>query len=213
LISPDLNYKKIPGTDEKPNYDGGGTGAYGNNVSGPFLMEKDGRYFVFCHGPNNILVVEVGKSFDMEIHWGEYLKSADVMFPVNGKPEATRPAAPDFLQDDNGKWYMFFEAGGRLNANIGYAKEENGPNSLVLPVSKGLSIYPSAVKRGEKLTVNAKNADELSVEIINVPGNRISYTRINGSSGDVRAPLASGLYFVKVCANENPVKTSKIIVR
>ena len=124
LISPDLNCKKVPGTDRKPSYDGGGTGPYGNNISGPFFMEKDGRYFVICHGcADNLMVVEVGKSFDMEVHWGEYMKATDVVFNVNGTPTVTRPAAADFIKDDKGKWYMFFEAGGRLGANIGYAKE------------------------------------------------------------------------------------------
>lgn len=214
LISPDLNYKKVPGTDRKPSYDGGGTGAYGNNVSGPFLMEKNGRYFVFCHGnADNLNVVEVGESFDMEVHWGEYLKSTDVMFNVNGKLTATRPAAPDFLQDDNGKWYMFFEAGGRLNANIGYAREGQGSGVEALPVSKGVSIYPSAIEKGEKLRVHAENADGLAVEIIGLSGDRISSTRISGSSGSVQAPLVSGLYFVKVKTTDNSVSTSKIIVR
>jgi hypothetical protein len=36
LISPDLDSKKIPGTDIKPNY----VGSMGSNVAGPYLMEK-----------------------------------------------------------------------------------------------------------------------------------------------------------------------------
>jgi hypothetical protein len=209
LISPDLNYKKVPGTDRKPNFDGGGGGAYGNNASGPFLMKRGGRYFVICHdSADNLHVVEVGESFDMEVHWGEYMTKADVI--LDGA--ATRPAAVDFIQDDNGKWYMFFEAGGRLGANIAYAKEEAESNSLVFPVSKGISAYPSAVKSGEKLTVNVENVDELSVEIVDLSGNRISSAKINGSSGYVQAPVAPGLYLMKVSAGENRVKTSKIIV-
>ncbi len=214
LISPDLNYKKIPGTNIKPNYDGGGTGAYGNNVSGPFLMEKNGRYFVFVHGcTDHLLVVEVGESFDMEVHWGEYLKSTDAMFTVNGATNATRIAAPDFIQDDKGKWYMFFEAGGRLGANIGYAKEEQGQSSLVSPLSKDIQTYPSVVEKGKKMTVNAENASGLLVEIFNLSGNKISDTKINNSVGEVQSPAVSGLYFVKVTTNENKMKTSKIVVR
>ncbi|MDR1809780.1 MAG: T9SS type A sorting domain-containing protein [Prevotella sp.] len=212
LVSPDLNYKKVPGTDRKPNFDGGRGGAYGNNVSGPFLMVINGRYFVICHdSADNLHVVEVGESFDMEVHWGEYMNKNDVI--LNNTP--TRPAAVDFIQDDNGKWYMFFEAGERLGANIAYAKEEgtNGISSSVLPVSKGISIYPTTVKGGEKLTVSAENADELSVEIIDVSGSRLFTTKIKGASGSVQTPIAPGLYFVKVIANENLVKTSKVIVR
>lgn len=212
LISPDLDYKKVPGTDRKPSYDGGGTGAYGNNISGPFLMEKDGRYFVFCHGnADNLMVVEVGQQFDMEVHWGEYLKSTDVLFNKNGIPTATRPAAPDFIQDDNGKWYMFFEAGGRLDANIGYAKEED-PTAVILPEKTGISTYPSIVEGGKKLTIRAANTERLTVEIIDLSGNILSKTIINSSAGDVNAPLAPGLYFVKVTTSEYLINTSKILV-
>jgi hypothetical protein len=213
LISPDLDYKKVPGTDRKPSYDGGGTGAYGNNISGPFLMEKNGRYFVFCHGnADNLMVVEVGESFDMEIHWGEYLKSTEVLFNRDGVPTPTRPAAPDFILDDEGKWYMFFEAGGRLGANIGYAKEEV-VNSFFFPESEGVLTYPSTIGRGEKFTVKAENADKLSVEIIDLSGNRMSHSNINASSGKVYAPVVPGFYFVKITTSEHLVKTSKIIVK
>lgn len=216
LISPDLNYKTVPGTDRKPSYDGGGTGAYGNNISGPFLMEKDGRYFVFCHGnADNLMVVEVGESFDMEIHWGEYLKSTDVIFNKNGVPTATRPAAPDFIQDDNGKWYMFFEAGGRLGANIGYAKEDN--NTAVNPLQQdacpSVSIYPTTVRKEQFITVQAADTNSLSVEVIDLSGNRISSKKINGSFGEVQAPVVPGLYFVKAATSENLIKTSRIIVK
>jgi hypothetical protein len=215
LISPDLNYKKVPGTDRKPNFDGGQGGAYGNNASGPFLMKRGGRYFVICHdSADNLHVIEVGESFDMEVHWGEYMTKNDVMLPgENGVLTATRPAAVDFIQDDNGRWYMFFEAGSRLGANIAYAREDDNGSALVSPSFEGVSVYPSAVKRGEMLTVHAENADELSVEIIDLSGNSISSTRISASSGSVRAPAAPGLYFVKVITNENPARTSKIIVR
>jgi hypothetical protein len=209
LISPDLDYKKIPGTDIKPNYDGGGTGAYGNNVSGPFLMERNGRYFVFVHGcTDHLLVVEVGENFDMEVHWGEYLRSTDANFTVNGTTQPTRIAAPDFLQDDNGRWYMFFEAGGRLGANIGYAREDEVSNSIALPSAEGLAVYPSVVNRGGILTIGAGGNGELSVEIIDLYGNSIV-----SAKGNVRAPEVPGLYFVKITAGGNTVGTSKIIVK
>lgn len=214
LISPDLDYKKVPGTDRKPSYDGGGTGAYGNNISGPFLMEKDGRYFVFCHGnADNLMVVEVGESFDMEIHWGEYLKSTDVLFNKNGVPTATRPAAPDFIQDDNGKWYMFFEAGGRLGANIGYAKEDN--NTAVIPLQQGssVSVYPTMVEKGQFVTVQVANAGITSVDIIDLSGNRIFSKKINGSFGYVQMPIMSGIYFVKATTTGKLFETSRIVVK
>lgn len=216
LVSPDLDYKKVPGTDRKPSYDGGGTGAYGNNISGPFLMERNGRYFVICHGcADNIMVVEVGQRFDMEVHWGEYVKSTDVMLNIDGVPTATRPAAPDFIQDDNGKWYMFFEAGGRLGANIGYAKEDI--NTAVTPPLKDLSntilLTPVSVKKGHLMTIQASKAHQLSAEIIDLSGNKISSTNINGSLGHIQAPMVAGVYCVRVITSENQIKSLKIIVK
>jgi hypothetical protein len=206
LISPDLNYKKVPGTDRKPNFDGGGgTGPYGNNASGPFLMKKDGRYFVICHdSADNLHVVEVGESFDMEVHWGEYMTKNDVIL----NNTATRPAAPDFIQDDNGRWYMFFEAGGRLGANIAYAREES---SSVSPANNddAIRVYPSLAERGGMLTVSAG----LSVEIVDISGKIVSVTKLAGSGGSIYAPAVPGLYFVKVTTTENPVKTLKILVK
>jgi hypothetical protein len=148
LISPDLDYKKIPGTSIKPNYssdpavnDPNLPASMGkNNVAGSTLMEKDGRYFVFCNGSSgHIFVIEVGESFDMEVHWGEYMKASDVVIDTDasGNPlPAPRIAAPIFIQDDNGKWYLFFECGGRVGANIAYAKEEDSELSLV-PLASG----------------------------------------------------------------------------
>jgi hypothetical protein len=214
LISPDLNYKKIPGTDIKPNYDGGGTGAYGNNVSGPFLMEKDGRYFVFVHGcTDHLLVTEVGEAFDMEVHWGEYLYSTEAMFSISGgTPSATRIAAPDFIQDDNGKWYMFFEAGGRLGANIGYAKEE--ANTAVIPLQQdaSVSIRPTVVKRGQFLTVEAKDAQEISIDLFDVAGKKVNALKLHGQINKIKMPYDPGVYFLKAQTKDNLTKKNKIIV-
>jgi hypothetical protein len=213
LVSADLDYKKVPGTDIKPNYEG----SIGNNVAASFFMESNGRYFVFFNGSSgNICVAEIGEAFDMEIHWGEYMKAADVIIDKddNGNLIALpRVAAPLFITDDAGKWYMFFEAGSRLGANIAYAKEQQLISSLVSPMPKGITTYPSVVSRGERLTVQAAGIDGLSVEIIDLSGNRISSTKINGSFGDVHAPIVPGLYFVKITTSENLIKTTKVIVR
>lgn len=216
LISPDLEYKKVPGTDRKPSYDGGGTGAYGNNISGPYLMERDGRYFVICHGSSdNLLVVEVGKGFDMEVHWGEYILKSDVILNIDGVPTATRPAAPDFHQDDNGRWYMFFEAGSRLGANIAYAKEDDSSTGVHPSAGSDASvaIYPTTVARGQHITVETRNALNLSAEIIDLYGKRISTTKIKDFSGQVCTPVVPGLYFVKVTSNGNLLRTIKLVVK
>jgi hypothetical protein len=73
--------------------------------------------------------------------------------------------------------------------------------------------YPSTIGRGEKFTVKAENADKLSVEIIDLSGNRMSHSNINASSGKVYAPVVPGFYFVKITTSEHLVKTSKIIVK
>ncbi len=225
LVAPDLDHKKIPGTNIKPNYSSdpnanipGYSATFGkNNVAGSTLMIVDGRTFIICNGSSgHIFAVEVGEKFDMEVHWGEYIKASDVMIDKddNGNPlAAPRIAAPMFIKDDNGKIYMFFECGGRIGANIAYAKEVDTPNSMTSPISKNMQIYPSVVERGEKLTVKAENADELTIEIINISGNKISDTKINNSVGEIQAPAVPGLYFVKITTNENKMETSKIVVK
>lgn len=120
LVSPRLGYKKIPGTDTRPTYQ--------NNVSGPNFMEVDGRCFVFFHSTaGNISVVEIGKGFDMEVHWGEYLKKSEVVISEdeNGALQAvSRVASPFFIKDDEGAWHLFIEAGHRLGANTAHTKGE-----------------------------------------------------------------------------------------
>ncbi len=215
LVSPDLNYKKIPGTDIKPNYDGGGTGAYGNNVSGPFLMEKNGRYFVFVHGcTDHLLVTEVGEAFDMEIHWGEYLYSTDAMFTVNGTTQATRIAAPDFIQDDNGKWYMFFEAGGRLGANIGYATE-SGESFIQKPAdTEPVSISGSLLNAGQALTVTTKDNASLSeVSLYSLEGTAVCRKTVSGNEFTFNVPTVAGLYVLNVKSDNNVSKEFKIVVK
>jgi len=218
LVSPDLNYKKIPGTNIKPNYDGGGTGAYGNNVSGPFLMEKDGRYFVFVHGcTNHLLVVEVGEGFDMEIHWGEYLKSTDAMFTINGNTKATRIAAPDFIKDDNGKWYMFFEAGGRLDANIGYAKEDGtavGVEQKVINAGS-ISISGNMLNAGQPLSVTVvdSSASLSEIALYGIAGNMVCRKLASGSEFTFNVPTTAGLYVLVVKLDNKTSKEFKILVK
>ena len=128
LVTPKTAYKKIPGTDTKPNY--------ASNVSAPYFMEAGGRYFVLFHSSaGNISVVEVGERLDMEVHWGTYLNHQDVVITEDeaGNPAAvSRVASPFFIQDDLGTWYMFFEAGHRLGSNTAYAKGQT-------PVSTGIA--------------------------------------------------------------------------
>jgi len=215
LVSSDLNYKKIPGTDVKPNY----TGSMGSNISGPFFMEKNGRCFVFCHGSSgNICVVEVGQSFDMEVHWGEYLKASDVVIDTdnNGNPIAVpRIAAPVFIQNDAGKWYMFIEAGTRLGANIAYAKEEDDHSTNLSSqnmISSTVSIYPTLLKRGQQITIKSKYSINLRVEIFNTLGKKLYSSNFNNKTDKIEIPYSRGVYFVKTTIEDNSVSVASIIV-
>ena len=216
LISPDLDYKKVPGTDRKPNYSGGGTGAYGNNISGPFLMERAGRYFIICHDTaDNLIVVEIGESFDMEVHWGEYMSASDVMLNVNGRLTPTRPAAPDFIQDDSGKWYMFFEAGGRLDANIGYAKEPDVSAMQEVSCTDSVIISKTALNVGQTFSIEAVEKDTTlsEVALYNLIGNKVYSNSVSDYKYAIQAPDASGMYILSVSLSNDMSKEFKILVK
>ena len=214
LISPDKNYKKIPGTDIKPDY----SGSFGNNIAGPFLFEKDGRYFVIVNASSgHLFVIEVGESFDKEIHWGAYMKASDVVIDTDTKGNLVavpRIAAPVFIQNDEGKWYMFFEAGGRLGANIALAKEESGPSSIVPQEgdTSGVSVYPTIIKRGELLSVDLQESEGASLDIYDVAGRKLSTSGLNNTTNQVEIPFPAGIYLLRVQVKGNLVKEAKIIV-
>jgi len=216
LIAPDLDYKKVPGTDHKPSYQGG----FGNNVAAPALFVKDGRYFVFCHGSaGNMMVVEVGESFDMEIHWGEYMKAADVLIDTdnNGKKVAVpRVASPDFIQDDTGKWYMFFEAGSRLGANIAYAKEEDTSSAIKKMIyTESVSISGNLLNRGQDLMITSCTEGALISEVVlyTLTGNEISRKSVSNQTFTLGAPATVGIYLLSVRLDNNMSKEFKILVK
>ena len=217
LISPDLNYKKIPGTEIKPSY----WGSFGNNVSAPAFMKSNDRYFVFFHGSTgNICVAEVGESLDMEVHWGEYLKAADVIIDkdIDGNPIAVpRVAAPVFLKDDHGKWYMFFEAGGRLGANVAYAKETaSTPNSTANHATESVTVYPGITGKNELINIWIPSGERLQdtyfVEITALTGTKVLSRVLSSTETTVSAPGQSGVYIVQVKTNNGMVKSTKIII-
>ena len=214
LVSPDLDYKKVPGTDYKPDYDGdGGPGPYGNNVSGPYLFVVDGRYFVICHGcEDNLMVVEVGEAFDMEVHWGEYIWKKDVI--LGGEP--TRVAAPDFIQDDNGTWYMFFEAGSRLGANIAYAKEgyvSNVPE--VSTMASVVSLSRNVLNAGESFIVSTRMADKQleQAEFYALTGHEVDRVVMSDRTSQLQAPDVPGMYILRVYTDDHISKEFEIVVK
>lgn len=217
LLSPDLNYKKIPGTDIKPSY----WGSFGNNVSAPAFMKSNDRYFVFFHGSTgNICVGEVGESLDMEVHWGEYMKASDVIIDndTNGNPIAVpRVAAPVFLKNDQGTWYMFFEAGGRLGANVAYAKGiTSSPNSTPGLSTENITVYPGITTTNEPITIRIPSGKHLQgecwVQINDITGSTIYSRMLSSTETTIPAPGQAGVYIVQVRAGKSITKGTKIII-
>lgn len=216
LISADLDYKKIPGTDIKPNYVGG----IGNNVAASFLMESDGRYFVFFNGSSgNICVAEVGEALDMEVHWGEYMKAADVIIDKddNGNLIALpRAAAPMFITDDAGKWYMFFEAGSRLGANIAYAKEPgSGATREEVLYAESVAISATILNAGQALSIETvtEGISLSEVALYSLTGNEVYRKSVSGGKITTYLPVTSGMYILNVRLNNNTSKEFKIIIK
>jgi hypothetical protein len=219
LVSPDLEYKKIPGTDTKPDYAGSFGTQYGN-VAAPYLIERNGRYFVLCHGSSgNMFAVEVGESLDMEIHWGVYIHAADVIIDEDGsgnKVAVPRIASPQFIRDDNGRWYMFFEAGSRLGSNIAYAKE--------ISISTDANLQTLSVSPGTLVPVFDAATTDYAVSVANEVANiTISATAAHTAatvSGGVPATIVNLVQLTFLDLSENvfsgtlpPLNTlSKLIV-
>ena len=101
---------------------------YKGNFSGPYFMEREGRYFVICHASSgNMYAFEVGEALDSVIPWGIFYNSRDSLTSdvedESAYPDYGRSGAPSFMQDDDGVWHMFYEGGRRLHANIVHAVE------------------------------------------------------------------------------------------
>ncbi|SDK89016.1 hypothetical protein SAMN05216298_1868 [Glycomyces sambucus] len=84
----------------------------GGQVSGAhYWSQNGGGHVVFHGGDGAIRVARVGTGFDREEHLGVLYKD----------PVATRAAAPSFAEE-NGRMYMFYEAGARSSTNIAIAR-------------------------------------------------------------------------------------------
>ncbi|THV29519.1 hypothetical protein [Glycomyces paridis] len=84
----------------------------GGQLSGAHYWSQNGGGHVVYHaGDGRIRVAHVGTGFDREEHLG-------VLYT---DPVATRAAAPSFAEED-GRMYMFYEAGARSNTNIAIAR-------------------------------------------------------------------------------------------
>ena len=92
---------------------------------------------------------EVGESLNECIEWGVFYDSRDSADPGNAEDESAYPdygraGAPCFIQDDEGRWHMFYEGGKRLHANIVHATapaSEPAPE----PEEESGSVPPTAI--------------------------------------------------------------------
>lgn len=190
LITPTTSYKKVPGTDTKP--------SYSNNVSGPFFMIADGRYFVFFHSSaGNISVVEIGENFDMEIHWGTYLNKSNVLIQGNGSggfEAVSRVASPFFIQDDLGVWYLFFEAGHRLGANTAYAKGNYDPTKITESYVDNEKLLYAYSENGLCIIHNA-HSGSMPYKIYTIDGALLKQGVLNHGDNDIN--LEKGIYLIQ----------------
>ncbi len=145
---------------------------YKSNFSGPWFWEQDGRYFVICHASSGeIYVFEVGEALDECIQWGEVYNSQGVRGTDDANPESYpdygRAGAPFFMQDDTGRWHMFYEAGKRLNTNIVHAVEVKSGEETQL-ARAGLELTSDApLSVGEQLTANLRVFDKSNQKVDN----------------------------------------------
>jgi len=88
----------------------------GTDLSGAHYWSRNGGGYVVYHsGSGNIHVTDVGLGFDRENHLGV------LHAPRSGAPDNGRVAAPSFAEE-NGRLYMFYEAGRRSSTRIAVAR-------------------------------------------------------------------------------------------
>ena len=214
LVSPDLNYKKVPGTDNKPNYRGG----FGNNVAPALFMASNDRYFVFVGASSgNVYLVEVGEAFDMEVHWGEFMNHEDFVIDTDETGEKVavpRISSISFIQDDHDVWYMFFEAGGRLGANTAYAKEA-GRTDAPQVTSKGkqsLLVYPTMLRMGETIQVQSNAGEVVRAALFDMTGRCVRTLLPSEATCELESPDFAGLYVLKVDLSNGVTEHVELVV-
>lgn len=149
-------------------FNGPGTngGMSGANLSGPFLMNWQDRWFLLTHGSNgDVMVVEVGENFDQQIHWGPLYDS------VPGGSDLGRAGAAVFMQDDDDCWHMFYEGGLRLRNNILHAKEAGEYKVTKVVDGEGTITLSSATAySGARVDVDVKAKEGYELTSITVNG-------------------------------------------
>ena len=206
LVNPDLN-----------------PDVYGTNLSGPWFMELDGRYFVICHASSGeIYAFEVGKNLDECIEWGVFYSSQGIRNVDDANPECYpdygRAGAASFIRDDTGRWHMFYEAGKRLNTNSVHAVEvQPGEEHELARV--GLELNQTALKVGEAAEPTLRLFDKSSEPVaIDAAGLSLTYHVSDKSvlryENGVLTPLSEGsaTAWVTAVLNGKTAVSSKIHV-
>ncbi|MFB9903624.1 hypothetical protein [Allokutzneria oryzae] len=86
------------------------------NLSGPHVLFRNNSVYVVYHTDGGEMrITEVGRDFTLRKHLGVFHT------PLAGAPDRGRSAAPCF-GEENGRSYMIYEAGARLEGNIAIAR-------------------------------------------------------------------------------------------
>ena len=152
---------------------------YQGNFSGPWFMpwEVNGeeRYFVICHASSgNMYAFEVGESLNECIEWGVFYDSNDSTNPDDAEDESAYPdygraGAPCFIQDDEGRWHMFYEGGKRLHANIVHATAPAPAPETPDVVQPGITTKVETLPDGSRIVTQTDLESGAITEILTMP--------------------------------------------
>jgi hypothetical protein len=118
------------------------------------------------------------------------------------------------MTDDAGKWYMFFEAGSRLGANIAFAME-SGLTSYSQQESndKSVSVSSNLLHAGQQFSVTVDEDTLTDITLYSITGSVVDRQPASGNSINLKAPAVAGVYVLKVRMSDRTAKEFKNIVK
>jgi len=146
------------------------------------------------------------------------MKAADVIIDKDDNGNLIslpRVASPLFMTDDAGKWYMFFEAGSRLGANIAFAREPGMISNLPLRSDDAsVSVSSNLLHSGQQFSVTVDgNVTSTDITLYSITGNVVDHQPASGNMINLKAPVVAGVYMLKVRKSDRTAKEFKIIVK
>ena len=192
---------------------------YQGNFSGPWFMpwEVNGeeRYFVICHASSgNMYAFEVGESLNECIEWGVFYDSKDSADPDNPDDESAYPdygraGAPCFVQDDEGRWHMFYEGGKRLHANIVHATAPAPETPVYTPPATSTKV--ETLPDGSRIVTQTDLESGAITEILTMPnGVKARTTVTEAGEAQSRITIPDGVNGAVV---EIPSGTGNVAIR